>query len=190
MGDMAEAERLFRESIDLFEKLGDRFGVAHANTRLAQAARRRGDLDAARISFEEALAIHRSAADRHGEARVLAHLADVTADSGDSAGAEALYHQSLGIRIEQGDRIGMATVIERLAGVSEDRPARAAALLGGAAAIREAIGAPRSVVAESRVDQFLAGLHRAIGQAAVDAAVADGRRASLSQILARASGRD
>jgi non-specific serine/threonine protein kinase len=190
MGDMAEAERLFRESIDLFERLGDRFGVAHANTRLAQAARRRGDLDAARTSFQEALAIHRSAADRHGEARVLAHLADVTADGGDSAGAEALYHQSLGIRIEQGDRIGMATVIERLAGVSEDRPARAAALLGGAAAIREAIGAPRSVVAESRVDQFLAGLHRAIGQAAVDAAVADGRRASLSQILARASGRD
>jgi predicted ATPase/class 3 adenylate cyclase len=190
MGDTAEADRLFRESIDLFEKLGDRFGVAHASTRLAQTARRRGDLDTARAHFEEALAIHRSAADRHGEARVLAHLADVTADGGDPAGAEALYQQSLGIRMEQGDRIGMATVIERLAGVAENRPARAAALLGGATAIRDAIGAPRSAVAESRVDQFLAGLHRAIGQAAVDEAVADGRRASLGQILARASGRD
>jgi predicted ATPase/class 3 adenylate cyclase len=190
MGEAAEADRLFRESIELFERLGDRFGVAHASTRLAQTARRRGDLDTARTHFEDALAIHRAAADRHGEARVLAHLADVTADGGDAASAESLYQQSLAIRIEQGDRIGMATVIERLAGVAEDRPARAAALLGGAAAIRDAIGAPRSAVAESRVDQFLAGLHRAIGQAAIDQAVAEGRRAPLAQTLDRASGRD
>jgi predicted ATPase/class 3 adenylate cyclase len=190
LGDTAEADRLFRESIELFERLGDRFGVAHASTRLAQTARRRGDLDVARTHFEDALAIHRAAADRHGEARVLAHLADVMADAGDAAGAERLYQQSLAIRLEQGDRIGMATVIERLAGVAEDRPARAAVLLGGAAAIRDAIGAPRSAVAESRVDQFLAGLHRAIGQQAVDEAVAEGRRAPLAQILGRASGRD
>ena len=190
MGDAPEADRLFRESIQLFEGLGDRFGVAHASTRLAQAARRRGDLETARTHFEDALAIHRAAADRHGEARVLAHLADVTADGGDAAAAETLYQQSLALRVEQGDRIGMATVIERLAGVSEDRPARAAALLGGATAIREAIGAPRSAVAESRVDQFLAGLHRAIGQAAVEVAVMEGRRASLAQTLARAAGRD
>ena len=190
MGDVEGAERSFHESIALFEKLGDRFGVAHANARLAQAARRRGDLDTARIHFEEALAIHRAAADRHGEARVLSHLADVTADSGDPSGAETLYQRSLAIRTELGDRIGMASVIERLAGVAEDRPARAAALLGGAAAIREAIGAPRSPVAESRVDQFLAGLHRAIGQAAVDEALASGRRSSLAQILARAGARD
>jgi non-specific serine/threonine protein kinase len=190
MGDALEADRLFRESINLFEKLGDRFGVAHASTRLAQTARRRGDLDTARTHFEEALTIHRSAADRHGEARVLAHLADVTADGGDPAGAETLYHRSLAIRLEQGDRIGMATVIERLAGVAEDRPARAAALLGGATAIRDAIGAPRSAVAESRVDQFLAGLHRAIGAEAVQAAVAAGRSAPLAATLRRAAGSD
>ena len=190
MGDSAEADRLFAESIDLFEKLDDRWGVAHATTRLAQAARRRGDLETARIRFEEALATHRQAGDRHGEARALAHLADVAADSGEQASAESLYRESLAMRTQLGDRIGMATVIERLAGVSEDRPERAAALLGGAEAIREGIGAPRSAAAAARVDQFLAGLHRASGPEAVRRALDEGRRATLSQILARAAGRD
>ena len=190
MGEADEAERLFAESIHLFEELGDRWGVAHASTRLAQAARRRGDLETARVRFEDALTIHRQADDRHGEARVLAHLGDVTADRGEHVGAEALYQLSLALRTQLGDRIGMATVLERLAGVSEDRPERAAALLGGAEAIREGIGAPRSAAAAARVDQFLAGLHRSRGAEAVRGALDEGRRATLSQILARAAGKD
>ena len=190
MGEVDEADRLFAESIDVFETLGDRWGVAHASTRLAQAARRRGDLPTARVRFEDALAIHRSAADQHGEARVLAHLGDVAADGGALADAEAFYQQSLALRSELGDRIGMATVIERLAGVAEDRPARAATLIGGAAAIREAIGAARSAEASARVDQFLAGLQRAFGAEAIDDAVAEGRNSSIPRILARAAGRD
>ena len=190
MGDAAEADRLFTESIDQFQLLGDRWGVAHASTRLAQAARRRGDLEIARVHFTEALATHREAGDRHGEARVLAHLGDVSADSGDHGEAEQLYQQSLALRTRLGDRIGMATVIERLAGVAEDRPARAAALLGGAESIREAIGAPRSAAAAARVDQFLAGLHRATDAPTVREAVESGRRSTMPQILARAARRD
>jgi predicted ATPase/class 3 adenylate cyclase len=190
MGDAAGADRLFAESIALLEKLGDRWGVAHASTRLAQAARRRGDLETARVRFEDALSIHRQASDRHGEARVLAHLADVAADGGDQASAESLYRESLALRTQLGDRIGIATVIERLAGVSEDRPERAAALLGGAEAIRDGIGAPRSAAAAARVDQFLAGLHRTSGAETVRRALDEGRRSTLSQTLARAAGRD
>jgi hypothetical protein len=164
--------------------------VAHASTRLAQAARRHGDLQTAGARFAEALAIHQRTGDRHGEARVLAHLGDVAADGGDGPGAEALYRQSLALRTELGDRIGMATVLERLAGVAEDRPTRAAALIGGAEAIRESIGASRSAAAAARVDQFLASLHRTSGADAVREALDEGRRAPLAQLLARAAGRD
>jgi hypothetical protein len=121
---------------------------------------------------------------------VLANLADVAADGGDPARAEALYQESLVLRTDLGDRIGMATVLERLAGVAEDRPARAAALIGGAAAIREAIGAPLSSAGVARVDQFLASLHRSVGPAAVQEALDGGRSAPLSVTLARAAGRD
>ena len=189
-GDDAEAQRLFAECMHLFEEVGDEWGVAHASTRLASAARRRGDVDSARRGFEDALSAHRRAGDRHAEARVLANLGDVAADGGDLSRAETLYQQSLGLRSELGDRIGMATVLERLAGVAEDRPARAAALLGGARALRDAVGAPLSAGAVARLDQFIAGLHRAIGDEAVDEALESGRRASLAQTLARAAGRD
>jgi predicted ATPase/class 3 adenylate cyclase len=190
MGEVDEADRLFNQSIALFEERGDQWGIAHASTRLALAARRRGDHGTARVRFEDALAIHRRSGDRHGEARVLANLADVAADGGDPARAEALYQESLVLRTDLGDRIGMATVLERLAGVAEDRPARAAALIGGAAAIREAIGAPLSSAGVARVDQFLASLHRSVGPAAVQEALDGGRSAPLSVTLARAAGRD
>ena len=190
MGETDEAARLFSESIGLFEETGDQWGVAHASSRLALAARRSGDLDTARERFEAALAVHRSFGDRHAEARILANLADVAADGGDLAEAERLYQESLALRTELGDRVGMASVIERLAGVAEDRPERAAALIGGAAALREAIGAPLSTAGVARVDQFLAGLHRAIGERPVEEAVAAGRSATLAATLARAAGRD
>ena len=190
MGETEDAERLFAESVALFEELGNEWGVAHASTRLAQAARRHGDLETAGAKFAQALAIHQRTGDRHGEARVLAHLGDVAADGGEYPGAEALYRQSLALRTELGDRIGMATVLERLAGVAEDRPTRAAALIGAAEAIREAIGASRSAAAQARVDQFLASLHRTSGAEAVRDALDAGRRAPLAQVLARAAGSD
>ncbi len=190
MGNDQEADRLFAESIAMFDRLGDRWGSAHASTRQALAARRRGDLDSARRGFEDALVTHRSTGDRHAEARVLANLGDVAADDGDLAGAESLYQQSLALRSQLGDRIGMATILERLAGVAEDRPARAASLIGAASAIREEIGAPLSAAGGARVDQFLAGLHTAIGGPAVDEAVAAGRSAPLAQSIARAARRD
>ena len=190
MGEDEEADRLYAESIGIFEKMGDRWGVAHASTRLALATRRRGNLALARTRYEEALAIQRAIGDRHAEARVLASLGDVAADEGDLARAESLYQQSLALRSELGDRVGMATVLERLAGVAEDRPARAAILIGGAQGIRAAVGAPLSSAGVARVDQFLAGLHDAIGADAVQAALDEGRDAPLAKLLARAAASD
>jgi predicted ATPase/class 3 adenylate cyclase len=190
MGDEEEADRLFRQSVAMFEALGDQWGAAHAATRLALAARRSGDLESARIGFEEALAANQRAGDRHAEARVLANLGDVAADGGELRQAEELYQRSLAVRSELGDRIGMATVLERLAGVAEDRPVRAAALIGGAAALREEVGAPLSAAGLARLDQFLAGLHQSIGAAAVQDAVAEGRASPIGQMLARAARSD
>lgn len=133
---------------------------------------------------------HRRTGDRHAEARVLANLGDVAADDGDLGAAESLYQQSLALRSQLGDRIGMAAILERLAGVAEDRPARAAALIGAASAMREEIGAPLSAAGKARVDQFLAGLHSAIGGPAVDEAVAAGRSAPMAQSMARAARSD
>jgi hypothetical protein len=84
----------------------------------------------------------------------------------------------------------MATVLERLAGVADDRPIRAAVLIGAADAIRKSVGAPLSTAGVALLDQFIARLVDEIGKEAVEAALTEGRKASLSQILARAAGRD
>ncbi len=190
LGETEEADRLYAESIGIFEKFGDTWGVAHASTRLALAARRRGDLATARRRYEDALEMHRAARDRHAEARVLANLGDVAADDGESARAEALYQESLVLRSGLGDRIGMATVLERLAGVADDRPGRAAVLIGASDAIRKSAGAPLSTAGVALLDQFVARLIDGIGQEAVEAGLTEGRKASLSHLLARAAGRD
>jgi hypothetical protein len=78
-------------------------------------------------------------------------------------------------------------MFERLAGVAETEPERAARLLGMAAGLREAIGAPLSAAATAELDQFVTGLTRTLGVEALDAAMVDGRRASLRAAIAYAS---
>ena len=118
---------------------------------------------------------------------MLAGLGDLTAQEGDGAAATAIYRQSLALRSQLGDRAGIASVLERLAGLAEATPERAARLLGMAAGLRDAIEAPLSAAAVAELDQFLAGLLRTLTPEALEAAMAEGRRASLEAAIAYAS---
>ena len=189
-GDDEEADRLYAESIGLFESSGDRWGMAHATAKMAQAAQQRGDRATARAKYGEAIALQRQTGDRHAQARLTARLADLAATDGDLADAERLYQASIATRGELGDRVGVAAALERLAGISEDRPRRAATLLGAAAAIREAAGAPLSAANAARVEQFVAELAVRGGQDETRAAFAEGRSASWRTILERAAASD
>ncbi|HUF06194.1 MAG TPA: tetratricopeptide repeat protein [Candidatus Binatia bacterium] len=183
----AEADDLYAQSIQTFETFDDLWGVAQATSRLALVSRRRGDLAAARTRYEDAMSLYRRLGDQRAEARMLAGLGDVTAQEGDLDGAAKIYRRSLSLRGELGDRVGVASMLERLAGVAEAEPERAARLLGMAAGLRQAVGAPLSAAATAELDQFLAGLTRTLGAEALEAAMADGRRASLEAAIAYAS---
>lgn len=182
-----EADELYAESIGTFEANGDLWGMAHATSRLALVSRRNGDLAAARVRYNDALGLYRRIGDRRAEARMLAGLGDVTAQEGDMAGATAVYRESLTLRGELGDRAGIASTLERLAGVCEADPERAARLIGMAAGLREAIGAPLSATARAELDQYVASLLRTLSPASLDAAMADGRRTPLDVAIAYAS---
>ena len=189
-GDAEEADRLYAESIAAFRALGDDFGTAHATASLAQAARRRGDRATARAQYAAALAIHERTGDRRAEARLSALLGDLASEEGDAAEAERLYQHAVATRGALGDRIGVAQALERLAGAAEDRPERAAALLGGAEAIRAEVGVPLSAANARRVEQFLDGLGAGGGSQAVRLSFAAGRAASWQTVLDRAARRD
>ena len=79
-------------------------------------------------------------------ATALNRLGTVAHAQGDDGRATALYEESLTLCRELGDKHGLAECLEGLAGVAvaQQHLERAARLLGAAAALREAIGAPLS----------------------------------------------
>ena len=94
MGDWAEAERLYRTSVDMWSKtLGpDHPFVARGLDGLADVAASQGRFDAARRLYEQVLAMRRrKLGPAHPQvAWTLASLADVTWKAGEPAVAAAI----------------------------------------------------------------------------------------------------
>jgi hypothetical protein len=88
--------------------------------------------------------------------------------------------------------VGIAAGLETMAAVAADRgePARAAWLLGAAAALREAIGAPLPPSARQERDGDAARARGGCGDAAFASASDEGRGAPLERAIAVAQGRD
>ena len=83
-GDLARADALAIESLDIRRAIHDRFGMAESLVASANVARRRGDEAGARELFEKSLALRREVGDRAGIAeceRELGALAVATAES-------------------------------------------------------------------------------------------------------------
>ena len=93
--------------------------------------------------------------------------------------------ESLALRRELGDKHGLAECLEGLAGVAvaQQHLERAARLLGAAAALREAIGAPLSPREQARYDRDMSALRADLGEAAFAAAWATGRVAPLEHVI-------
>ncbi len=66
---------MHEESLSLYERLGDRSGVALALINLGDVARVRGDGGRAAVLYGDALALHRELGNERGAARTLERLA-------------------------------------------------------------------------------------------------------------------
>ena len=65
---------MHRESLSLYEGLGDKSGVALVLTYLGDVAREQGDEERAAVFYEDALAPNRELGNERGVARALARL--------------------------------------------------------------------------------------------------------------------
>ncbi len=115
--DYSQAEVLCRQSLALFEELGDRQGMATALYRLGLAAWLQGNQTAARALQEQSLALYREVDDRRGTADPLLILSDLAFAEGDYSRAYTQVEESLGIFRELDDQWGVAYVLPRLARV-------------------------------------------------------------------------
>jgi DNA-binding SARP family transcriptional activator len=125
-----------------FRALGDSEGIAWSLISLGTVAQYRGDLDQSAAQLTTALTLSRQAGYPEGVAWAGHELGLLAMRQGDPARAEELLARSLERHRELGDRWRTASVLDDLAAtaVIVERPDRAAALLGAAAAIRADIG--------------------------------------------------
>jgi DNA-binding CsgD family transcriptional regulator len=115
-------------------------------------------------------------------------LATIAITRGEATKAAALLTESLASLGEEGDRVGIAAVLEtaaRLAGPK--RPTEAARLLGAAAALRDATGAPVRRSDRAERQRTMKTVQNALGAETFSACWAEGQRLGLEQALALAT---
>ncbi|RMH21285.1 MAG: tetratricopeptide repeat-containing protein [Gammaproteobacteria bacterium] len=97
-GQYEEAERLYRESLDVFEKLGDSHSVAVTQSSLADLLRTRGQYEEAERLYRLSLAVfERFSPDHPNTAQSLNNLGGLLRAMGDLAGARPYYERALAI---------------------------------------------------------------------------------------------
>ena len=101
----------------LYEKAGDRAGVAEALTHAANVLQDRGDLPGAMRLYEQALDVDQQIGSRLAEAGALNNIAVVRKSQGDLEEARKQYERVLAISREVGSRGGEAVALSNLAGV-------------------------------------------------------------------------
>jgi tetratricopeptide (TPR) repeat protein len=166
-GDAAMAERLWTEGLAVQRLLEDRGGAGYCLFGLGRLAYDRGNLEAARQHLEESLELFKHAGDRRYMAIVLTALGNVLHAQGQTEQGLVALQKGLLMRKESGDRQGLAESFESVAAVlvtlPSVPPASLARLLGGVAALRQAVGAPIPLVERPVVEHTADEVRRRLG---------------------------
>jgi predicted ATPase/DNA-binding CsgD family transcriptional regulator/DNA-binding XRE family transcriptional regulator/Tfp pilus assembly protein PilF len=162
--------------------------VSQALTILGDISYREGDWAKARTFLEASVARARELGERILVRVALPSLAHVLIEQADYAQADALLTENLALARDHGDREGVRRGLEGFAhlAAAQGRPASAVRLVGAAAALREAIGAPLSPSERATRERWLASARDVLGEQASALAWAEGRAISLEQAMAHA----
>ena len=117
LGDLDGALDLYRQSLDIKERLGDAKGKAATLHAMANVAVTRGDLDGALDLYRQSLDIKERLGDAQGKAATLHEMAYISVTRGDLDGALDLYRQSLDIKGRLGDAKGKAATLSEMSNV-------------------------------------------------------------------------
>jgi predicted ATPase/class 3 adenylate cyclase len=193
LGEIAQAQgqyeralKLHEESLALRRQLGDKGGIAHALSGLADLGIRTGDLPHATALYEEVLKTAREVQDTSFAAFTLVNLAHIARLEANEARTVSLLRQGLSLASGQGETYILVEYLEEVAAVAlgRDQAVLAAARLFGASqAIRETSG-----LAPSFPDDHERNLAQARRQLGEDFAAAwsEGRTMTLEEAVAHA----
>ena len=172
-GFVDEARAYAEDALSVVSEEGWTRGLAQANRILGQVCHRQGDHARARALLEASLEFSRKFGARWWTCGALIELGNLAVDQRDVSDARAVLSEGLQLAYELGDGPGMVAGLEgfgRLA-VALDQPLDGLRLHAAAAAIRR----QRALPGIGPLEQSITAVRARAGQAAVDAALAEGR---------------
>jgi predicted ATPase/class 3 adenylate cyclase len=187
--DFETARALNQEALAIREQLGDRWAIGVSLNNLGNLALSQGNYAEATARMEQALGIWRQVGDRWAIANTLTGLGDVAGEKKDDAVSRAYYRESLAINRELDDRLALAYLFEALGclAAAQGEPERAMQLVGAAAGLRAALGAPLPPTEASRLQDRLSPARALLKENALQAAEEAGRALSLDEAIELAS---
>jgi hypothetical protein len=152
---------------------------------LGEVARLEGDSSAARALYEQAVALSRQEKHTYFLSVVLCNLGAVACECDDVDAARACYEEALVTARALGSKEMVSLSLDGLAAVAAKRGAwaRAGRLAGAAGALLETIGAALAPADRAFRERCLATVRDRIGEAGLEAALADGRAMTHEQAI-------
>ncbi len=186
--DYAAGLAFHEQALATFRLANDTGGIADSLHNLGNVAYFQEEYDRAIALWHESLALERTMGRLQGVAGSLVNLGIVAQARGDDKAAAPMLEEALAHFIRSGMKDGASVCLETLALLAAPtRPGPAARLLGMADALRADIGARPHDTGETSQGRVKATLRAALGDAAFERALAEGRAASLADALHEAS---
>jgi predicted ATPase/class 3 adenylate cyclase len=186
-GDVAAARSYYEEHLAIMRDLGDTRIVGQSMHNLGEMALSAGDFADARELLESALAMLTEVGDTRSIALTTSLLGCLARAVGDLDGALARHATSLPVGAELGDPVVLCSNLEGIAAVCAVRgDAATAARLLGAASTLVAARAERGAADLHSLEDARGQARAALGDAAFDAAYAEGVRLTTQEAVAEA----
>jgi non-specific serine/threonine protein kinase len=186
-GDTARVRAYCEECLTVFRELGHQWAIGFSLNNLALAAYLEGDLALAARHAEESVALFRGLQAGPSLCEVLVTLGRVREAQGAATAAHAHLSEALGLAWARGPRFVVAAALEALGvlALRQGHGQDGVHLLGAAAALREAMGAPIRPADRRAVEEALAAARTALGSVTYEDAWTIGQSLSVEQLIAR-----
>ena len=187
----AEAEQgiyLCQDALAFFRKVNDPYGISHALNILGDLSRQNGDYDLARHYYEECLQVATEAGDRLRAAVQYGNIGIAAYHQKQQQTADRMVRIGLRLYLEANIDVAVAMTMVGLAGsaILTGKPERAARVLGASQTLLGEMGARNQPSELIEIDHFIEEIKRMTGEAAFQAAWAQGAAMTYQEAVAYA----
>jgi serine/threonine protein kinase/tetratricopeptide (TPR) repeat protein len=186
LGDRARSYALLERSMHLYQQLDNRDREAFVVLVLGELMRAEGDLERARELHEQSVALHREPVGKAILPTALYNLACVLIHFGELDRSQELLRESISIELERGGNPDYHLMGFSFLANARGQPLRAVRVLAASDALRVAIGEHVDVGDRLDYEHALASLRAQLGDAAFEAAWAEGEALTREQVVALA----